>query len=78
MGEGAPSMSLGSSPATPNGTAHNHTCDHSRDPRPEPRKTQRHTYPAPKIQAKLANVDKAGEETGIFRGLAVEEIVDSI
>ena len=63
-------MSLGSSPATPTRTAHNHTCDHSRDPNG--------TAQNPTCEPKIADVDKSGDESVIFRGLAVEEIVDSI
>lgn len=59
MGEGAPSMSLGSSPATLTRNS-----------------TKPHVILVP--LTRLADVDKAGEDRGLFRGLPVEENVDSI
>lgn len=80
MGEGAPldvarvlhrepdperyTIPLASTSATPT-----HTAGH---------KTPLHTSSALEIQSKQPVVDKAGEESRIFRGLVVEEIVDSI
>lgn len=78
MGEGAPSMSLGSSPATP---TRNRAQPHLRPllrPRPKNHKTPLQTSPTPEIQSKPPGVDGAGDENGIFRGLVVEENVDSI
>lgn len=49
-----------------------------RDPDPERHKTPPHTSSALEIQSKQPGVDGAGDENGFFRGLPVEEIVDSI
>lgn len=47
-------------------------------PRTERHKTPIQTSPTPEIQSKPPGVDGAGDENGIFRGLPVEENVDSI
>lgn len=68
----------GSSPAIP---TRNRAQPHLRPllrPRPKNHKTPLQTSPTPEIQSKQPVVDKAGEESRIFRGLVVEEIVDSI
>ncbi len=49
-----------------------------REPDPERHKTPPHTSSALEIQSKQPGVDGAGDENGFFRGLPVEEIVDSI
>lgn len=66
MGEGAPSMSLGSSPATPTRTIHNPACIHFRDP--DPKTAKPHFIPHPHLKSSPNNRlwTKLGKRAGFF------------